>query len=186
MSTSPRTLVDILTEAQRVGTLGPLPVSDVIDHSRQFIAALEGVAGRVLDMGTGAGIPGLVIADLRPDLEVVLLDRREARIDALRRGVSALGWSERVIVVVGDAEVVGKSPDWSGSFAAVVTRGFGPPTSTLRAARRFLAPGGVLVVSEPPQRDPQRWPQEVLRELGFSEPQYLQGIAMFHVEQSPS
>jgi hypothetical protein len=57
---------------------------------------------------------------------------------------------------------------------------------TLQAARPFLQTGGRLVVSEPPEPDPDRWPEAELEVLGFSKPLYFKGIVMFHVEQSAS
>lgn len=182
MSTGSRTLVDVLLDAQRVGTLGSLPISEVIAHAQLFLPALEGVSGSVLDMGTGAGVPGLVIAEARPDLKLVLVDRREARIDAVRRGIGALGWSSRVSAITADTEKLGQDPEHHGAYAAVVCRGYGPPGHTLKAARAFLSVGGILVVSEPPARDDSRWAPEALSRHGFSQPLYLQGIVMFHVE----
>ncbi len=182
MSTGSRTLVDVLLDAQRLGTLGALPIPEVIAHAQLFLPALEAVSGRILDMGTGAGVPGLVIAQARPDLELVLVDRREARIDAVRRGISALGWSARVSAIAADTEILGQQTEHHFAYAAVVCRGYGPPEETLRAARPFLSIGGILVVSEPPIREESRWIPETLQRLGYSKPQYLQGIVMFHVE----
>lgn len=179
-------LREVLVRAQRRGTLGDRPIDEVIDHARQFVTGLADVTGRVLDIGTGAGVPGLVIAMDRPDLELVLVDRRATRMDELSRAVISLGLTERVTVITADVETLARDKSFARQFDAVVSRGFGPPTVTLRAARPFLKNGGRFVVSEPPSRDPHRWPESVLQELGFSQPQYLQGIAMFHVEQLPS
>lgn len=179
-------LVEVLTRAQRLGTLGDRPIDEVIDHARYFVAGLVGVTGRVLDMGTGAGVPGLVIAMDRADLELVLVDRRATRMDELSRAVISLGLTERVTVMTVDVETLARDENFVGECDAVVSRGFGPPEATLRAARPFLKNGGWCVVSEPPHRDPDRWPESLLQELEFSEPQYLQGIVMFHVEQLQS
>ena len=178
-------LREVLTRAQRLGTLGDRPIDEVIEHARQFVAGLADVTGRVLDIGTGAGIPGLVIAMDRPDLELVLVDRRATRMDELSRAVMSLGLIDRVMVITADVETLARDQSYAGQFDAVVSRGFGPPDVTLRAARPFLKNGGRFVVSEPPSRDTNRWPESTLRETGFSQPQHLQGIAMFHVEHLP-
>lgn len=47
--------------------------------------------GRVGDVGSGAGLPGLVLAILRPDVDFVLIEPMERRVDWLREMVSALG-----------------------------------------------------------------------------------------------
>lgn len=182
--TGRRTVADVLAEAQRLGTLGDRPIDEVIEHARLFLAGLDSVTGTVVDIGTGAGVPGLVLAEARPDLTFLLVDRRAARTDALRRGVAACGLADRVTVVEGDTATVGRDARWAGQCAAVVSRGFGPPSDTLEAARAFLPVGGRLVVSEPPEPDPGRWPEPLLEALGFGKPLYFKGIVMFHVEQS--
>ena len=53
-------------------------------------------AGTVVDLGSGGGVPGLVIARARPDLRVVLVDRRSSRTDHLSRLVRRLGLDDRV------------------------------------------------------------------------------------------
>jgi 16S rRNA (guanine527-N7)-methyltransferase len=149
-----------LAESQRLGMLGDRPVDQVVEHAAAFVDALAGVDGTVVDLGSGGGVPGLVIADARPDLHVVLLDRRASRTDHLRRLVGRLGFAGRVEVLTVDA--AGAPPAIAD---AVVARGFGPPPSTLRAATPLLRPGGLVVVSEPPRRDDDRWPAVLLTEL---------------------
>ena len=171
-----RTVADVLAAAQRLGTLGDRPIDEVIEHARQFVSALEGVTGRVIDIGTGAGVPGLVIADDRPDLELVLVDRRETRMDALRLAVAGLGYSDRVTVLTADVEDLGRKPEHAGQYAAVVCRGFGSPRVTAPLARPLLKNGGSLIVSEPPSQDPERWSTEWLDGVGFGPPEYLPGV----------
>lgn len=176
MSFSPRSLDDVLRGAQQRGSLGDRPVADIIDHARLFIAALPVGVHRVLDLGTGAGIPGLVIAAERTELHVVLLDRRENRMDALRRDVAALGWSERVTVLCGDAADVARDPRYRASYDVVVARGFASPAVTLRSAAPFLVPGGCIIVSEPPDGGENRWSAENLRQHGLGEPERFPGV----------
>ncbi len=160
MARSTTTLHEALGESQRLGLLGGRPIDEVIEHARAFVVALDGVAGTVLDLGSGGGVPGLVIAADRPDLEITLLDRRTKRTDFLQRVVGRLGWSSRVHVVNGDA---GRAwADFARPFDAVVARGYGPPEVTLLTAVRYTAIGGLIVVSEPPDGD--RWPAALLAE----------------------
>ncbi|MSO59732.1 MAG: hypothetical protein EXQ63_05345 [Ilumatobacteraceae bacterium] len=183
MAIARRTLVDVLEEAQRLGTLGDRPVAEVIVHARQFLPALEQVTGKVVDIGTGAGIPGLVIALDRPDLLLTLVDRRQTRMDALQRGVTALGLQDRVTVLCTTTQAMAREITHKSVYRAALSRGFGSPVDTLEAVRPLLMIGGWAIVSEPPTPQPNRWPHDVLERLGFAEPQYLQGVAMFHVEQ---
>jgi 16S rRNA (guanine527-N7)-methyltransferase len=156
-------LEEVLATAQRLGMLGDRPIPEVVAHARCFLDAMVDVEGAVLDLGSGAGIPGLVLAWDRPDLHVVLLDRRARRTDHLRRAVSRLGLTRRVEVWTGDADVLRRRQPVS--FEAVTARGFGPPDVTLRAAVAWLRPGGRIIVSEPPGGD--RWPSHLVEELGL-------------------
>jgi 16S rRNA (guanine527-N7)-methyltransferase len=156
-------LVAVLEDAQRLGFLGARPVSEVIEHARGFVRALRarGTVGSVLDLGSGGGVPGLVIAHDLPSTHVTLLDRRAKRTDALERVVRRLGWQQRVAVVCQDVDTF--QPDTP--FDAVVARGFGPPEFTLSAAARFVRPGHVIVISDPPGVS--RWDDQLLQHLGL-------------------
>lgn len=158
---SDRALIAVLTDAQRLGFLGDRHVSEVIAHARGFVRALETDAAvrTVLDLGSGGGVPGLVIANDRPDLHVTLLDRRSKRTDFLERMVRRLGWSDRVDVVAAEVSAI------SGQFDAVVARGFGPPAETARIAAGLVREGGSIVISEPPDED--RWDDVLLAQLGL-------------------
>ncbi|MGH9010738.1 MAG: RsmG family class I SAM-dependent methyltransferase [Acidimicrobiia bacterium] len=129
--------------------------------------------GRVLDLGSGGGLPGLVLATYRPELELILLEARQRPCRFLREAVSALDLTQ-VTVVEARAEDAARRPNLRESFDAVVARSFGPPAVTAECAVGFLRPGGGLVVSEPPgdeERDAAaRWPQPGLEELGLSPP----------------
>jgi 16S rRNA (guanine527-N7)-methyltransferase len=159
-------LIEALAVAQRLGMLGAAPIAATIAHSDAFVAALAGTSGTVVDLGSGGGVPGLVIAWRRPDLDVVLVDRRAARTDHLRRMVARLdlGGSVRVLTV----EAARLRSSLGRAVEAVVARGFGSPPDVLAAAAPVLASGGLLVVSEPPDRRAgERWPSDVLDETGW-------------------
>jgi 16S rRNA (guanine527-N7)-methyltransferase len=139
--------------------LGAAPIADVIDHSTAFVDALAGVSGTVVDLGSGGGVPGLVIAWRRPDLQLVLVDRRTTRADHLRRLVARLGLRTRVSVVAADARDLPRLLD--RPVDAVVARGFGRPDAVLDAARPILGETGIVVVSEPPGES-DRWTADVV------------------------
>ena len=138
-----------------------------IDHARGFLAALP-ERGRVLDLGSGGGLPGLVVAHDRPALDLTLLEARQRACRFLREAVADLD-RPRVVVVEARAEAAARRSDLRESFDAVVARSFGPPAATAECAVGFLRPGGRLVVSEPPDGgDPaRRWPPDGLADLGF-------------------
>ena len=156
-----------LEEARARGFVGVGQGVDALaEHARGFVGPIA-EASRVLDLGSGGGVPGLVVAALLPDATVTLLDVSVGRTDWLRRVVGRLGWGDRVEVVTGRAEVLAHDEVWRGRQDAVVARSFAPPLVTAEVAAPFLRVGGRLIVSEPPQRDPARWPADALDELGL-------------------
>jgi 16S rRNA (guanine527-N7)-methyltransferase len=149
-------LHDVLARAQRLGFIGPAPVISHLIHSQAFLP-LVGPRDRVADLGSGAGLPGLVIAVARPEATVCLVEVAEGRADHLRRAILALGLEARVTVDQRPAEQVGRDPDLRGTFDVVTARGFGPPGVVAECAAPLLHAGGHLVVSEPPGSDGSRW-----------------------------
>jgi hypothetical protein len=159
-------VVSVLREAGALGFLGSGPVEPHVDHATRFAAALRPVS-RLVDLGSGGGLPGLVLAALRPSVEVVLVDARTNRTDFLERAVGRLGWHDRVRVVAARAEVLGRTPVWRGKAGAVVARAFGSPSVTAECAAPLLAVGGQLLVSEPPAPPADRWSATGLALVGL-------------------
>ena len=155
-----------LERARALGRLGPGPALDHLVHAQAFLDALVGVEGRVIDLGSGGGVPGLPVAVARPDLELVLLDASARRCEFLRGAVEAIGLTARVTVVVGRAEELGRG-DLRGTAGAVISRSFGRPSATAECAAPLLALGGRLIVSEPPDAG-DRWPAAGVGMLGLS------------------
>lgn len=132
---------------------------------------------RLLDLGSGAGLPGLVLAWSWPDAEVVLLEANARRGAALESVIGRVGWGERVRVVVDRAETRARMAGFRGAFPVVVARSFGAPAVTAECGAGFLRVGGILVVSDPPQARPAgsdppeggspRWPAAELAGLGL-------------------
>ena len=158
-------LLEQLERARTMGFLGPGPVEPHIDHTAVFGSALQDVQGTVVDLGSGGGVPGLVLAVARPDLRLVLVDARARRCRFLEEATAALGLTAEVIE--GRAEVIGRT-ERRGTADAVVARSFGLPSATAECASPLLRVGGRLVVSEPPPPpQPDRWPPAGLRRLGL-------------------
>jgi 16S rRNA (guanine527-N7)-methyltransferase len=167
---SPDSLSAVLTDAQRVGLLGPAAVEDHIEHARSWSRALA--PDDFIDLGSGAGVPGLVLATLWPHVRGCLLDGQRRRADWLRAAIARLDLVARVEVIEGRAEEVGHDPDRRESMPLVVARGFGPPSATAECGSSFVRPGGVLSVSEPPGPEI-RWPQTGLEQIGLGIPRRI-------------
>ncbi len=166
----------VLTEIQRRGAIGRVSIDEAIAHADEYVAALPDDlhGGELVDLGSGGGLPGLVIVARRPDLRVTLVERRDKRADLLRFGVRGLGATERVEVVAADVQhVVRRSP---GGFDVVSARSFGPLLEVMRLAAQLLRPGGWLIVSEPPEGTPRIDPDEVTG-LGMVDGGQLRGPA---------
>jgi 16S rRNA (guanine527-N7)-methyltransferase len=119
-----------------------------------------------MDLGAGGGLPGLVLALGWPASHWVYLDASERRTAFLTEAVDEVGLADRVQVLRGRAEDLGRDPALRGGFDLVTARGFGAPAVTAECAAPFLAVGGRLLVSEPPGDD-ERWIPAGLALLGL-------------------
>jgi 16S rRNA (guanine527-N7)-methyltransferase len=175
---SPEPLEAVLDDARRIGLLGPDPVDRHVAHGRVWASALDPTP--FLDLGSGAGVPGLVLATVWPDTRGALLDGQVRRAAWLRTAVARLGLTDRVEVIEGRAEQLAHDPAYREAFPLVVARGFGPPSATAECGSGFVTVGGTLSVSEPPGGDPDRWPAEDLRRVGLEmSTEVVQPIASF-------
>jgi 16S rRNA (guanine527-N7)-methyltransferase len=166
---NPGDLRVVLEESRELGLLGPGPVERQVQHALDLAALIGDFQGRMLDLGSGGGLPGLVLFDRWPDATGVLLDAQRRRCEFLTRSVATLGLRERVSVECGRAEVLARDVLLRGTFDLVVARSFGPPATTAECAVGFLRAGGNLVVTEPPEAESSldRWPLRGLADLGF-------------------
>jgi 16S rRNA (guanine527-N7)-methyltransferase len=187
---------EFLSEARSQGLLGPGPLEVHLRHSEAFVEALDrawsvpqrtsdlpftpgskGAEVDLLDLGSGGGVPGMVIAELWPASTITLLDSSKRRCALLSEWVEEAGSSSRVAVLCGRAEELGRNPELRGRFDAVVARSFGRPSVTAECAAPFLRVDGLLVVSDPPSADEEptvdpgaegsRWPVDGLAILGL-------------------
>lgn len=124
------------------GLIGPLePPRLWTRHILNSAVAAPLFSGRVADVGSGAGLPGLVLAIARPDVEFVLIEPMERRVIWLREQIEALGL-ENCSVVRARAE------EWRDGavFDAVTARA----VSALRTLVPLTAPlvrdGGELIL----------------------------------------
>jgi 16S rRNA (guanine527-N7)-methyltransferase len=161
-------LLDIWREGQRLSAVGPGPVEQHLAHATALAEGLDPPT-RAVDLGSGAGIPGLALAGRWPESRWMLLDAARRRVRLLEDAIRRLGWEDRVVAVHGRAEDVARDPRWEARSDLVVARSFGSPSSTLECGVRFVAQGGLLVVSEPPEEVRGRWSGAALAELGLEE-----------------
>ena len=189
----PQSLIKALHRSREWGFLGDGPVEVHIAHALGFAQALRWAVGQGslpggspnpsrlppdpwMDLGSGGGIPGLVLAHAWPERMAVFLDSNERRTQFLSQVVAEQGWTERVEIVDSRAETAGRSERFRGQFSLVVARSFGSPPVTAECAAPFLGQGGFLIVSEPPGGaesgdiyGPARWPEDGLGLVGLTD-----------------
>lgn len=166
------TLISVLERSAASGFLGPRSLDDQLQHAIGFASAAPRAPGSqdlACDLGSGGGLPGLVLAvEVWPESRWVLLEGMAKRCELLGWAVEELGLGERVSVVHGRVEHLAR-PGFPlrGACTLVTSRSFGPPRVTAEAAAPLLSPGGTLVVSEPPDSEGERWPAAGLEPLGL-------------------
>ena len=169
------TLVDLLKESKRLGFLGPGVIDDHLEHTAAFLAAAPSPPARFLDLGSGGGVPGLVLATTWSEAEGTLLDAQLRRVRFLEEAVIALGCDDRVTVLHGRAEDLARDAAHRGAYDLVTARSFGPPALTAECGAGFLVVGGSLLVSEPPEPAVDRWSSPGLASLGLEDAGVVRG-----------
>jgi 16S rRNA (guanine527-N7)-methyltransferase len=124
------------------------------------------------DLGSGGGLPGLVVACSWEEARITLIDSSTRRTAFLERARDRLDLFDRVLVVNARAEACGREKGLRGGFDGVTARSFGRPAVVAECAAPLLRVGGWLLVSEPPppsEGGPAgvRWPEAPLRQLGL-------------------
>jgi 16S rRNA (guanine527-N7)-methyltransferase len=187
----PLDLLQVLGSARDLGFLGPGPIEDQLAHSQAFAALLDPPDGPFLDLGSGGGLPGLVLAAAWPEATGILLDSQQRRGAFLTQAVIDLGFDARIRVITARAEDAARDPNLRATFALVTARSFASPAVTAECATGFLAPDALLAVSDPPDADPTtRWPTAPLAALGLTPPELRRGpgvtlALLTHAEATP-
>lgn len=107
----------------------------------------------VLDLGSGGGLPGVLVKILRPDLKVTCLDATRKKIDVLREIVSTLKL-RGIETAWGRAEDLGKTPQFKAKFNVVLARAVAPLNDLIKWSRPFLKSNSFASPQTPPGRIP--------------------------------
>ena len=136
----------LATEGTVRGLIGPREVPRLWDRhllNSAAIAPLVPSGARVVDVGSGAGLPGIPLALARPDLTVTLLEPLARRVAFLAECVDRLGL-ERVTVVRGRAEESPVRRELGGADV-VTARAVAPLDKLAGWCLPLLRPGGLLL-----------------------------------------
>lgn len=136
--------------------------------SAQLLTVPRGTkrAGTWLDLGTGAGFPGIVVAICRPDIHVHMVDSRRLRVEWLQRAAATLNLQNNQITL----SRVEQLPHMT--YDAISARAFAPLQKLIDVSARFSTPETLWLLPK-----------------GAKAAQELEMLSgrwnhMFHVEQS--
>ena len=161
-------LEEVLSEARGRGLLGPGPAADHLWRSLAFASVSPGPPppGLAVDLGSGGGVPALVLALLWPDSRWALPESNHRRAEWLTGAALALGIAARAQIVNERAELVARGL-LRHQADLVTARGFAGPAVTAECGAPLLRAGGRLLVADPPLNGTSRWSSEGLALLGL-------------------
>lgn len=131
----------LATTAVERGLIGPREVDRIWDrhifNSLPLITLMpEGAT--VIDIGSGAGLPGVVLGLARPDLQITLLEPLERRATFLLEVLIQLGLTNLQVVR-------GRAEEHKSRYQIVTARAVAPLPKLLQISWRLIAPGGKLL-----------------------------------------
>lgn len=139
-----RFTADLATHGEERGLIGPLEPPRLWNRhilNSAIAAPLFPTGGHVADIGSGAGLPGLVLAIARPDVHWVLIEPMERRVVWLQEQTATLE--------LDNVEVVrARGEEWTGGpvFDAVTARAVSALRTLIPLTAPLLRPGGELVL----------------------------------------
>lgn len=150
---------DLLLKWNRTYNLTALkdPEQMLVQHLLDSLAILPWVAGpELLDVGSGAGLPGIPLAIARPDLRVTLVDAVQKKAAFQRQAAIELGLAN---VEARHARVEALS----GQYGIITARAFAELAEFVRLTRPLLAPGGrwLAMKGQLPERELASLPADV-------------------------
>ena len=136
-------LAELMKWSRRVNLIArDTPEAQVVEthflDSLTLLPFLDG-AGEVhlLDVGSGAGFPGLALACVRPDARFTLCEPRQKRVSFLRHVVRTLGLANVEVVA---ERVEAHTADWPGRFTHITSRAVAEPAAFLPLVRPLVTP----------------------------------------------
>ncbi len=118
---------------------GPGPVGPHFADAEAAVGSLA-AEGAWADLGSGAGFPGLMLAETSPKARVTLVERRQKR-RAFLEAVAAAAKLGNVTVACADSATLP-----AGAFDGIVSRASRPPEGMIEDVRRLFKVGGLLVL----------------------------------------
>lgn len=138
--------LDLLVKWNRTYNLvGLKSPKDIIDKLILESIAVERFIKKdsyVMDLGTGAGIPGIPLRIVRPDIKLDLVERRKKRVAFLVYVVKKLHLDGVNVI---ERDIRGGEKDMFSSYDVVLTRGVGKPWEVFSIVKDFLKRDGLFI-----------------------------------------
>ncbi|MBC8519434.1 MAG: 16S rRNA (guanine(527)-N(7))-methyltransferase RsmG [Gammaproteobacteria bacterium] len=144
--------LQLLTRWNRVYNLTAIrdPAKMVTHHILDSFSVIPFLSGkRIVDLGSGAGLPGIPIAIMHPDMEVVMVDSNIKKSRFIQQAILELGLSNASVVHSRVEDIVEGQP-----FDTVVSRAFTSLSNFLVTSLPLLKAGGRAVAMKG------KWPEE--------------------------
>lgn len=144
----------LLAGNQRANLVGASDAEALLSHhlldSLSCLAAMPAESPRTIDIGSGAGLPGLPLAIARPEMSVTMLDSSLKRTAFTREVVARIGLKNAEVDCI-RAEDAGRGQDHRERFDCVVARAVAPLPTLVEYALPFLRDGGIFVAQRGPK-----------------------------------
>ena len=121
--------------------LDALAMVPAIDEFMTPDAQLPCRSVRLIDIGSGAGFPGIALKIVRPELDIVLLDATAKKVAFQRDIVASLGLTD-IVAIHGRAEELGRDPRYREAFQLATARAVASLPTLLELVTPFLDVGG--------------------------------------------
>ena len=166
-------LLEVLGRAQSLRFLGPGDPTDHLTHAVGFRGRGHHPLGAGASIASAISGPAAAFPAWCSPLGGRAATGRSSE-SAARRCAALEGWSrelgleDRVEVLHGRAEYWAHASGYRETFRVVTARSFARPAITAEIAAGLVQIGGTIVVSDPPDASPERWPEDGLRRLGLA------------------
>ena len=120
-------------------------IYDLIEDSKLFLKHIDFREGlKIMDLGTGGGLPGIVIKIHHPEIHITLVDSIQKKINAVRDITQKLSL-ENIEIICARVEKLAKRPEYRKKFDYIVARSVATLDDLAKWSKNLLKPGGKLI-----------------------------------------
>jgi len=137
----------VLEANARFNLTGARTEAELATHLADSSTVLPYIQSPYIDIGSGAGLPGIPVA-LATGAETLLLEATHKKAKFLKETTQALGLNVRVVAA--RAEDAGRDPQWRERFQSATIRAVASASAALELTAPFLAVGGLAILQRGP------------------------------------